>query len=49
MLSLTKMNWNQTQFDGGVPITLVAARKVGDVLKYLGPDDVVADRYAHYM
>lgn len=49
MLSLTKMNWNQTQFDGGVPITLVAARRVGEVLKYLGPDDPVADRYAHYM
>jgi len=49
MLALTKMNWNQTQFDGGVPITLVAARKVGDVLKYLGPDDPVAERYAHYM
>jgi hypothetical protein len=49
MLALTKMNWNQTQFDGGIPITLVAARKVGEVLKYLGPDDPVADRYAHYM
>jgi hypothetical protein len=49
MLSLTKMNWNQTQFDGGVPITLAAARKVGNVLKYLGESDPVADRYAHYM
>lgn len=33
MLSLSKLNWNNTQFDGGEPITLRAARRVGDILK----------------
>lgn len=48
-LALTKMNWNNTQFDGGEPITLKAADKVGDVLKYLGEGDWVAPRYSYYM
>jgi hypothetical protein len=39
ILGLTKMNWNNTQFDGKYPITLGCARKVGQVMKYLGPDD----------
>src|SRR5205085_11953536 len=26
LLALTKLNWNMTQFDGGVPITVEAAR-----------------------
>jgi hypothetical protein len=33
MLSLSKLNWNNTQFDGGDPITVRAARRVGDILK----------------
>jgi hypothetical protein len=33
MLSLSKLNWNNTQFDGGEPITVRAARRVGDILK----------------
>lgn len=37
MLSLSKLNWNNTQFDGGEPITLRAARRVGDILKCI-PD-----------
>lgn len=49
ILALTKMNWNNTQFDGGEPITLKAAGKVGDVLKYLGEGDWVAPRYSYYM
>lgn len=48
-LALSKMNWNNTQFDGGEPITLKAADKVGDVLKYLDDDDWVAPRYSYYM
>jgi hypothetical protein len=31
--SLSKLNWNNTQFDGGEPITVRAARRVGDILK----------------
>ena len=35
ILALTKMNWNNTQFDGKYPITLHCARRVGSILKYL--------------
>ena len=49
LLALSKLNWNQTQFDGSEPITIVAARSVGDILKYLGPDEEPAPRYAFYM
>ncbi len=46
-LALTKMNWNNSQFDNGDPITLRAARNVGDILKYIegGPQP----RYSYYM
>ncbi len=37
-LALTKMNWNNTQFDGASPITLRAAREVGRVLRYVPLD-----------
>src|SRR5260221_12578442 len=36
ILSLTKMNWNNTQFDRKYPITIECARKVGLIMKYLG-------------
>ncbi len=49
ILALSKMNWNQTQFDGALPITMLGARKVGEVLKYIEPEGDVAERYAHYM
>ena len=39
ILSLTKMNWNNTQFDGKHPITLACSRKVGEVMKYLTEKD----------
>lgn len=48
ILALTKMNWNDTQFDGGLPITLRAARQVGDILKYLGPESI-PPHYSFYM
>ena len=48
-LALTKMNWNGTQFDGALPITLKAARQVGDILKYV-PDGTTPDpRYRFNM
>jgi hypothetical protein len=43
------MNWNDSQFDGAMPITVTAAKKVGDILKYIGKDDYFAPRYSHYM
>jgi len=49
VLALTKMNWNNTQFDGKYPVTLGSARKVGEMLKYLGESDQPQSRYAFYM
>jgi hypothetical protein len=49
ILALTKMNWNDSQFDGSMPITVTAAKKVGDILKYIGADEYFAPRYSHYM
>jgi hypothetical protein len=49
ILALTKLNWNSTQFDGGEPVTIQAARDVGRVLRFCGPDDIIAARYSFYM
>ena len=49
LLALTKMNWNNTQFDGGQPITLRCARQVGQILKYFGPNDPYEPYYRFYM
>ena len=49
ILTLTKMNWNNTQFDGGEPITLRCARQVGQILKYFGPNDHYQPYYRFYM
>lgn len=50
ILGLTKMNWNNTQFDGKYPITLACARKVGQIMKYLRPeDDEPQISYSYYM
>lgn len=49
VLALSKMNWNNTQFDGGDPITIRAARYVGDILKYVPDDRPIAPRYSFYM
>lgn len=48
-LGLTKMNWNNTQFDGGEPITAVAARQVGHILKYMKEDEPIEPFYRFYM
>lgn len=52
-LALTKMNWNNTQFDGGRPVTLVASDQVGEILKYVDAWDLergnFAPRYSYYM
>lgn len=50
ILALTKLNWNNTQFDGGEPITMRVARQVGKVLKYVATEGgVVQPRYSFYM
>lgn len=49
ILALTKMNWNNTQFDGGGPITIKASRYVGEILRYVSDDAVIFPRYSFYM
>ncbi len=49
ILALSKMNWNNTQFDGKFPITIACARKVGEIMKYLEETDIPQIRYAFYM
>jgi len=48
ILTLTKMNWNNTQFDNSLPITIKAARQVGDILKYIETDEYESN-YCFYM
>ena len=49
VLALTKMNWNSTQFDGGMPLTLTAASSVGKVLKHCQENQRIEPRYSFYM
>jgi argonaute-like protein implicated in RNA metabolism and viral defense len=49
ILGLTKMNWNNTQFDAKYPITIACARKVGEIIKYLSPHEEPQTRYSFYM
>ncbi|MEQ8694471.1 MAG: hypothetical protein RIC85_03985 [Gammaproteobacteria bacterium] len=49
VLGLSKMNWNNTQFDGKYPVTLGCARKVGEIMKYLTEADTPQIRYGYYM
>lgn len=49
ILALTKMNWNNTQFDGIFPITMRASRQVGGILKYVDYADPIAPYYRFYM
>ena len=49
VLGLTKMNWNNTQFDGKYPVTLGCARKVGEIMKYIPDSEQPQIRYGYYM
>lgn len=49
LLALTKMNWNNTQFDNSEPIIATAARKVGRILKYIDVTARPLSRYSFYM
>lgn len=49
VFALTKMNWNNTQFDRKLPITLECASRVGDILKYLNEDEEAQLKYSFYM
>ena len=49
ILALTKMNWNNTQFDGAHPICVRAARRVGSILRYIDEQKDIEARYSFYM
>lgn len=49
ILGLTKMNWNNTQFDNKYPITIGCARRVGEIMKYLDENEHPKESYAFYM
>jgi hypothetical protein len=49
ILGLTKMNWNNTQLDGRLPITLECASKIGDIMKYVDPNERTQVSYSFYM
>jgi hypothetical protein len=49
LLALSKLNWNNTQFDGGEPITVRAARRVGDILKCIPTDGTVQPSFRFFM
>jgi hypothetical protein len=49
VLGLTKLNWNQSQLDGRLPITLRAAQQVSRILKHTGEDRGGEARYAQYI
>jgi hypothetical protein len=49
VLALTKMNWNNTQFDGAEPVTLRASRQCSAVLRYCSQGLPIEPRYSFYM
>jgi len=49
ILALTKLNWNTSQMDGAFPITIRAAQRVGDVLKYVPESAEARPQYSYYM
>jgi hypothetical protein len=49
ILALSKMNWNNTQFDRAEPVTLQASRKCSSVLRYCSEGRQIEPRYSFYM
>lgn len=49
IFSLTKVNWNSTQMNQRLPIPIRAARKVGEILKYVSDGQRVSSDYRKYM
>lgn len=49
VFSLTKVNWNSTQMNQRLPIPIRAARKVGEVLKYVPDGQRVSSDYRKYI
>lgn len=49
IFSLTKINWNSTQMNQRLPIPIRAARKVGEVLKYIPEGQKISPDYRRYI
>ena len=49
VFTLTKVNWNSTQMNQKLPIPIRAARKVGEVLKYVPDHQPVSPDYRRYI
>jgi hypothetical protein len=49
VFSLTKINWNSTQMNQRLPIPIRAARKVGEVLKFIDEGQSVSSDYRRYI
>jgi hypothetical protein len=48
LLDLSKLNFNNTQFDSGDPITVRAARRVGDILKHVQAGRKVESKFRYF-
>jgi hypothetical protein len=48
LVGLSKLNFNNTQFDSGDPITVRAARRVGDILKHVQAGKKVNSRFRYF-
>jgi hypothetical protein len=48
LVGLSKLNFNNTQFDTGDPITIRAARRVGDILKHVPDGKKVNARFRYF-
>ncbi len=49
ILSLTKLNWNRARMGARLPITLLTARSVGEILRHVPSSVPAASQYAKYM
>jgi hypothetical protein len=48
LVGLSKLNFNNTQFDSGDPITVRAARRVGDILKHVPAGKKINSRFRYF-
>jgi hypothetical protein len=48
IVGLSKLNFNNTQFDTGDPITIRAARRVGDILKHVSGEQPIHARFRYF-
>lgn len=49
VLALTKMNWNNTRFDGKMPVTLDCAKKVGEIMRHVDETENPDVSFRYYM